>query len=119
MNRLFIIDDDKDILLSLEIWFAKKGLAVKVFSLPEPLMDALENETPSLILMDVNLDNKDGRLICKELKENNKVHCPILLFSANPFVLKDYKEYLADGAIEKPFSLKEITSIITSHINGK
>lgn len=114
MKRLFIIDDDTDILESLGIWFTKKGFDVELFSLPEPMFNALQNAAPGLILMDVNLKNDDGRIICKELKENNKANCPILLFSANPFVLKDYKDYLADGAIAKPFSLKEITNVISS-----
>ncbi len=64
MKRLFIVDDDQDILLSLQIWSQKKGFEVEVFSLPQPLYTALETERPGLILLDVNLDNEDGREIC-------------------------------------------------------
>ncbi len=117
MKRLFIIDDDEDILFSLKCWFERKGFLVEVFSLPEPLLQALETTTPGLILMDVNLDDKDGREICKQLKQEHHLVCPIILFSANPFVLKDYKAYLADGTIEKPFGLKDITTTITSFID--
>lgn len=118
MKRLFIIDDDKDILESMQIWFQKKGFEVEAFSLPEPMLNALEISSPVLILMDVNIHDKDGRKICRELKQSHKTMCPIILFSANPFVLKDYEQYLADGAIAKPFSLKEITSIVTSYIQA-
>ncbi len=113
MKRLFIIDDDEDILFSLKHWFAKRGFSVEIFSLPEPMLDALESRMPGLILMDVNLGTKDGREICRELKEQNHLQCPILLFSANPFNLENYQKYLADGAVEKPFSLNEITDVIT------
>ena len=114
MKRLFIIDDDEDILFSFKLWFEKKGFAVETFTLPEPMIHGLESTTPGLILMDVNLEDKDGIEICKQVKQNHQFNCSILLFSANPFVLKDYKVYLADGAIEKPFGLQDITTIVTS-----
>jgi len=64
------------------------------------------------------LNHEDGRKICQQLRtypENKGLG--ILLTSASPEKLKDYKRCLADDSIEKPFDLygleKKIQSMLT------
>ncbi len=116
MRRLFIVDDDYDILLALKIWFTKKGFEVKVFQQSKPFFDALYESLPDLILMDVNLQGEDGRVLCKQIKNEFAVDRPIILFSANAQALDNYKDNCADGILHKPFELQEIYNLINSYI---
>lgn len=116
MRQLFIVDDDYDILLSLKIWFSKKGFEVKVFQQSKTLYDALYQDKPDLILLDVNLNGEDGREICKRLKTELILNRPVILFSANAFTLENYRDNYADGILHKPFSLQEIHCLINSYI---
>ncbi len=116
MRKLFIVDDDNDILLSLKIWFSKKGFDVKVFQQSKPLIEALYQSQPDLILLDVNLNGEDGREICKRIKKEFITNRPIILFSANAYALENYKDSCADDILHKPFSLNEIYSLINSHL---
>ncbi len=116
VRRLFIVDDDHDILLSLKIWFSKKGFDVRVFQHSRPLFDALYQSMPDLILLDVNLNGEDGREICKRIKNEFVVNRPVILFSANAHALENYKDSCADGVLHKPFSLHEIYSLINSYV---
>ncbi len=116
MKQLFIVDDDYDILLSLKIWFTKKGFSVKVFQQSQPLYDALKQSKPDLILMDVNLNGEDGREICKRIKNEFIINLPVILFSANIHALDNYKDACADDILHKPFSLNQIHSLISSHL---
>ena len=69
----------------------------------------LETFIPDIILLDVFIRHLDGREICKELKSDIETsHLPVLLMSADPRALKNYQEYSADGAIDKPFDLPEL-----------
>ena len=116
MRRLFIVDDDYDILLSLKIWFSKKGFEVKVFQQSKPLFDALNQSLPDLILLDVNLNGEDGREICRRIKNEFTINRPVILFSANAQALENYQDVCADGVLHKPFSLQEIHGLINSYI---
>ena len=116
MRQLFIIDDDYDILLSLKIWFTKKGFDVKVFENSKPLFVALYQSVPDLILLDVNLNGEDGREICKRIKTEFVINKPVILFSANSNALENYKDTCADGFLHKPFSLHQIYTLINSYM---
>ena len=116
MRQLFIVDDDYDILLSLKIWFSKKGFDVKVFQQSKPLYDALYRSQPDLILLDVNLNGEDGREICKKIKTELVANQLVILFSANAHALENYQASRADGILHKPFSLHEIYSLINSYL---
>lgn len=118
VRRLFIVDDDFDILLSLKIWFSKKGFDVQIFEQSKLLFDALYKTDllPDVILLDVNLGGEDGRDICKKIKKEFIINRPVILFSANIHALENFEENCADGFIHKPFSLQEIHTLINSYI---
>ena len=116
MRQLFIVDDDYDILLSLKIWFTKKGFDVKIFEQSQPLFEALHTSLPDLILLDVNLRGEDGREICKQIKNEFTIHRPVILFSANANALENFHDNCADGILHKPFSLHELYDLVTSYM---
>ncbi len=116
MRKLFIVDDDYDILLSLKIWFSKKGFEVKVFEQSKSLFEALYQSAPDLILLDVNLRGEDGREICKQIKSEFTLNRPVILFSANAQALENYQDNCADGILHKPFSLHDIYNLVNSYM---
>ena len=117
VRKLFIVDDDYDILLSLSMWFKKMGYDVDTFENSRTMFTALHRAVPDLILLDINLQGEDGRDICKQIKSDDKISCPIILFSANYPALEGLsKDYCADGILHKPFELQEILQLVKSHI---
>lgn len=118
MGTLFIVDDEEDMLQTLQFYFQKEGYDVKTFSKSKDMMDALETEKPDLILMDVNLRRNDGRTICRVIKSKYGVDAPVVLFSANADIETEYKKYNADGFISKPFSFEQISQAIASHLHN-
>lgn len=118
MDLLYIVDDEEDMLQTLEFYFQKTGYEVKTFTKSKDMMEALETRKPDLILMDVNLRRNDGRTMCKVIKRKYDNATPIILFSGNPEVETEYKECNADGFISKPFSLEEISSLVASHLQN-
>ncbi len=118
MRTLFIVDDDYDILLSLGIWFRKMGFMVDTFENSRNLFTALDESTPDLILLDINLQGEDGREICKTVKSDLKLSCPVILFSANYHALESCsKDHCADDILHKPFELQEVLQMVKSHIS--
>ena len=108
MAGIFIVDDDADILHSLESFFRKKNFGVKTFSDGLYLMDAIKEDRPELILIDINLNGEDGRSICYNIKTSTPGNTKVLLISADPIALLSYEQSYADGIINKPFAFAEL-----------
>jgi DNA-binding response OmpR family regulator len=115
MSKILIVDDSRDILEAMEYFLTEKGYEVKSISTADELLPAIHSFLPDLIILDIFLHGEDGREICKKLRSSieTKYLC-ILLFSASGKDVKKYKEYGADGYLEKPFGLNDLIKRIES-----
>jgi DNA-binding response OmpR family regulator len=113
MSKIVIVDDSHDLLDVLQYFLEEKGYDVKTATKEQDLISLVRSFSPDLIILDIYLQAEDGREICKELRkhEETKYLC-ILMFSASSKALTNYKEYGADGYLEKPFGLNEIVNKI-------
>ena len=76
-------------------------------------IESVTKNSPDLILLDVFLEDQDGRDITHELKSNVlTMHLPIVLFSAYPGIEKLAEETGADGFLSKPFELEELLTLV-------
>lgn len=110
MPRIFVIDDDKDLLKVVKSLLLKKGFDVSTYSDWEVAHIAIGKYPPQLILLDVFLSGIDGLDVCQRLKANSRTrHIPIIIFSAYPRVAETaIYEYGADDFIAKPFELNDL-----------
>ena len=113
MSKIVIVDDSKDLLEVLKFFLEEKGHQIETVSSYSDLISVIKTFSPDLIILDIYLQGEDGRQICKELRkyEATKYLC-ILMFSASSKALVNYKDYGADGYLEKPFGLNEIVEKI-------
>lgn len=115
MSKIVIIDDSQDLLDVLRFFLVQRGYEVETASTEKDLTSLIRTFSPDLVILDIYLQGEDGREICKKLRSHieTKYLC-ILMFSASVKKLSDYKEYGADGYIEKPFGLNEVIDEIES-----
>lgn len=109
MSKIVIVDDSIDLLDVLKFFLEEKGYDVEITTNEKSLISLIKSFSPDLIILDIYLRGEDGREICRQLRkfEETKYLC-ILMFSASSKALIDYKEYGADGFLEKPFGLAEV-----------
>lgn len=121
MPRIFVIDDDKDLLTVVKSLLLKKGFDVSTYSDWEIANIALKKYQPQLILLDVFLAGIDGLDVCQKLKANAATrHIPILIFSAYPRVAETaIYEYGADDFIAKPFELSDLIEKVHGMLSHK
>ncbi len=110
MPRIFVIDDDKDLLKVVKSLLIKRGFTVSVYSDWETANNDIKKYEPQLILLDVFLSDVDGFEVCKKLKSNFTTrHIPVLIFSAYPRVAETaIYEFGANDFISKPFEVNEL-----------
>ena len=105
-TKIFIADDDPDILEILQLMLRTRGYQVQVSHTANELFDLAQHELPDLILLDIWMSGIDGRDICARLKNDEHTkHIPVLFISANSNIEAIAKEYCADGFITKPFDM--------------
>lgn len=119
MNKILVIDDEKDILSILEIVFTANKLIVKTMSNPANFLKEIKDFLPDVILMDVNMGHHDGRKICKLLKADIvHKHIPVILFSAQPNIQETYPECEANDFIAKPFDVTDILALVKKYLKA-
>lgn len=119
MSKILIVDDSIDLLEAMEIILTQNGFDVKTVSQWHNIHSNIINFDPDLIILDIFLAGKDGREICKELRNKvvSKYLC-IMMFSASSKALEDYEVYGADDFLEKPFGIKYLIEKIETLLNN-
>ena len=104
MPRIYVIDDDMDLLKVVETLLIKRGFDIHTFTEWELANKSMKIFEPQLILLDVFLSGIDGLDVCRKLKTSPYTkHIPVLLFSAFPRIAESaIHDYGADDFIAKP-----------------
>lgn len=107
MKRKILIVEDEESLLKLEsILLTSKGYEVRGVTNGQAALDAIAEELPDLVLLDIMLPEIDGFEVCRRIKSNNETkHLPVIMLTA-----KKSREDMARGEkvgadwyITKPF----------------
>ena len=111
-ERILVVDDDTDILEFVEPFLSDQGYQVRT-SPSGSIMQHIQRDLPDLILLDIFLHEKDGRVMCRQLKANAVTgHIPIVLFSAQASKENALRESGADDFLSKPFNLQALSEIV-------
>ena len=119
MQKILVVDDDLDILAVMQLLLKMKGFDVEVTTKGEETFDRVEKFQPDLVLLDVLLSGHDGRLICRQLKQEDKTkNIPVIMFSAHPTAVETIRQYGADDFIAKPFDVNDLIAKVKGQLKG-
>lgn len=112
--RIFLIEDDEALAEGISFMLEKEGYETERFSACSDSRRALEQIQPDLILLDWNLPDGDGLMLCREISEKWKI--PILMITARDMEIDQVMclESGADDYIAKPFSLAVLKARIAA-----
>lgn len=119
MKRILVVDDDPDILSSLELLLQSQGYDVITASQGDQARGLTEAkaDVPALIILDMLLSGDDGRVITKKLKNYPKTkHIPIVMISAHPDARRDALAVGADDFLAKPFEIDHLLEKVRHYI---
>jgi len=108
--EIVVIEDEVDILELLEYHLGKEGYSVTGFLSTENVEQFLEEESPSLMLVDRNLPGMEGSEFVAYLRKVG-YDIPVIFLTAkdNDSELEEGFEAGGDDYMSKPFSPKELT----------
>lgn len=118
MQRILVVDDDKDILEVLKYILEDSGYVVDTLSDGHFLFDKIQEHIPDLILLDIMLGNMDGRELCKDVKAAEATHnIPVILISASHTVSGLFNADLGpNDFVAKPFDINELLSSVQKQL---
>ena len=108
---ILIADDEPNILISLEYLMKREGYRVSVARDGKQALEAILNERPALVLLDVMMPKKSGFEVCQEVRANDTVRDTLILMLTAKGRDTDLAKGLGSGAdayMTKPFSTKEL-----------
>jgi len=121
--RILVVDDEPDILETLEYRLAKKGFEVATALDGLEGLDKAKRLPPDFMILDVMLPGCNGYEVSRMLKEwmdndPEAKHFPIMLLTARKVDSHDREKFIAtwsraDACLYKPFELEEVVNTIT------
>lgn len=116
-KKILIVDDDPNILMSLEFLMRKNGYDVLIARNGTEALELVDEQVPDLTLLDIMMPDVDGYQICEYIKSSDRLKAGKVVFISAKSRETDIKKGYALGAdlyVTKPFSTKEIVKRIAA-----
>lgn len=111
MKKILIVDDEPNIVMSLEYTFKKNNFQVFIARDGQEALDILKNALPDIIILDVMMPNVDGYNTLEQIKSDKRLQHTKVIFLSAKNKEKDIEKGLSLGAdlyMTKPFSVKKL-----------
>ena len=112
LDKVLIVDDDKNICDLLRLYLEKEGYSVILSHDGEEAVVKFNALKPDIVPLDVMLPGLDGWQVCREIRKKSNI--PILMITAKSDTFDKVLglELGADDYIVKPFDSKEVIARI-------
>lgn len=103
-DRIFLVDDDRNILVSVSMMLEAEGFDVETFNDGESGLEAILDKKPDLVVLDVKMPRMDGVEVLSKLREESSV--PVIFLTSKDDEVDQVigLRMGADDYITKPFS---------------
>ncbi len=116
-KKILAVDDEPNILLSIEFILEQEGYDVHTACDGEEAMEMAEKVEPDLVLLDIAMPYQDGYEVCTLLRKHEKLAAvKVVMLTAKGQSLDKKKglEVGADVYLTKPFGADELLQAIES-----
>lgn len=119
-QKILIVEDEESLLKLESILLTSKGYDVRGVSNGQLALDAMQEDCPDLVLLDIMLPEIDGFEVCQRIKDNPATKdIPVIMLTA-----KKSREDMARGEqvgadwyITKPFKSAMVIETIQRFLN--
>lgn len=120
-SKILIVDDEPNIVLSLEFLMKQAGFQVRTAADGEAALAAVAAERPDVILLDVMMPRRNGYEVCQAIRENPAWQgVRIIMLTAKGREVEKEKGMAlgADDYVIKPFSTQEVVEKVRGLLIG-
>ncbi len=116
-QKILIVDDEPNIVLSLEFLMKREGFQVAVAADGDAALEQVQSFAPDLVLLDVMMPKKSGYEVCEILRADPaRSAMKIVMLTAKGRDTEVAKGMAlgADAYVTKPFSTKDLVAQVRS-----
>jgi len=115
-HRVLIVDDEPNIVTSLEFIMRKSGFVTAVARNGDEAIEEVERFRPDLVLLDTMMPRRDGYEVCQTLRASGWNDLKIVMLTAKGRDTEVAKGLAvgADSYVTKPFSTRDLVAHVTS-----
>lgn len=109
--KVLIVDDEPNIVLSLDFLMRKQGYAVFIARDGSEAVELLDAEAPDLVLLDIMMPKMNGYEVCAYIRSKPELNASKVVFLSAKSKESDVEKGLSLGAdlyIVKPFSTRDL-----------
>ncbi|RJG00730.1 response regulator transcription factor [Noviherbaspirillum sedimenti] len=120
-SKILIVDDEPNIVLSLEFLMQQSGYDVAIARDGAQALQQMAAFQPDLVLLDVMLPMINGFEVCQQIRENpawNAVKIVMLSAKGRESEVSKGLALGADAYVTKPFSTKELVGQVAGLLAG-
>ncbi|GAA4272535.1 response regulator [Aquimarina gracilis] len=120
MKKILIVDDEPNIVMSLEYTFKKKNYEVFIARDGGEALQIAKDMIPDVVLLDIMMPNVDGYETLRQIKNNKDLKDTKVVFLSAKNKAADIEKGLQMGAdkyLTKPFSVKKLVAEINELLN--
>lgn len=112
-KKILVVDDEPNIVLSLEFLMKQQGYAVSSAVDGDSAMKEVERDPPDIVLLDVSMPGRSGFEVCEAIRANPAWNQMRILIVTGKGHDEDRERGLslgADGYVIKPFETQDIVA---------
>ncbi|SMX39775.1 response regulator transcription factor [Octadecabacter ascidiaceicola] len=104
MSRIALVDDDRNILTSVQITLEAEGFDVETYADGQQALDAFNKRMPELAVLDIKMPRMDGMDLLQRLRQ--KTTMPVIFLTSKDDEIDEVLGLRmgADDYVKKPFS---------------
>ena len=114
-KRVLIVDDEENIVMSLEYLMKREGFDVDVAMDGEQALAQMAAFSPDLVLLDIMLPKKNGYDVCREIRAHpgwGEVRIVMLTAKGRDTEIAKGMALGADSYVTKPFATRDLAALV-------
>jgi twitching motility two-component system response regulator PilH len=117
MKKVLVVDDSEAEIRLLQLALQQGGFHSVAISDPTQAEEAIDEERPNLVLLDVVMPKRNGFQVCRELRSQPSYsNIPIVLVTSKSAPSERYwgEQQGANAYVAKPFTPEELINAVKS-----
>lgn len=109
--EILLVDDQQDFIEPIAFWLESKGYTVRMAFNGETALQLIEEKTPDIILLDINMPVMNGIETLRRLRVNHKT-IPVIMITAESEHLPVLQDMGISGFFPKSGTLTQLEQLL-------
>ena len=117
MARIMLAEDDLTMVTLLKTLLGMEGYQVVALSIDEDVVEAVRNDRPDVLLLDVHLPNANGLDVLDQIREDEETRDLKVVMTSGLNLELECKHHGANDFLLKPYMPDDLLKILEQNLN--